>query len=103
MKNIYFDAVISQIPRLLSLLDKNPVSSTFGCFDREFWHYATTDCPSARKQEAVLTLALLYKMKYPKNPYFKSEKISCCHQDSVRHLSFGKLLNLLDYIRYVVL
>ncbi len=74
-KEAYLDAAMREIPRLLGMMDKNPLSTTYGCFDREFWHYATTDMPSARKQEAVLSLALLYKLKHSKNPYYNSEKI----------------------------
>lgn len=73
--DVYIEVVIKEIPKLLGLLDKNITSSTHGCFDREFWHYATSDTPSARKQEAVLTLALLFKLKHSKNPYFKSERV----------------------------
>ncbi len=68
---IYLKSVIEQLPRLLGLLDRNPLSCTYGCFDRQYWHYRTVDFPSTRSQEAVLTLALLYlnsSTKYYRSP-----------------------------------
>jgi hypothetical protein len=62
------DALIA-IPRLLSLENRNPLSRTFGCFDRDHWQYAVVDTPSARCQEAALTLALLYQAEGPDTPW----------------------------------
>lgn len=75
MKRLYSDTIINQTPRLLSLLDRNPFSNTYGCFDRCYWHSKLTDFPSARFQEASLTLALLYQHSYPKNPYYNRPKV----------------------------
>jgi hypothetical protein len=74
-KKIYYDIVIRQIPRLLGQLDRNKNSETYGCFDRNYWHYKIADFSCARYQEAVLTLALLYKLKQKDNPYFKNKNI----------------------------
>ncbi|MBI2134292.1 hypothetical protein HYU11_06470 [Candidatus Woesearchaeota archaeon] len=59
--SIYTKLAVEQIPRLLTALDRNPSSSTFGCFDRNYWHYKTSDFPCMRLQEASLTLALATK------------------------------------------
>ncbi len=67
---IYLREINEQIPRLLGLLDRNPLSCTYGCFDRQYWHYRTSDFACARSQEAVLTLALLYNNKETK--YYQS-------------------------------
>jgi len=69
---VYLDAMVREAPRLLSLLDRNPLSKTYGCFDRQFWHYKAIDFPCARMQEAALTLALLYRIGHEKNPYHGS-------------------------------
>ena len=42
----YADAALHEIPRLLTLLDRDPSSPTYGCFDRNYWHYRTQDFPS---------------------------------------------------------
>lgn len=73
--SIYLDTILMEAPRLLGLLDKNPSSPTFGCFDRQYWHYSVTDFPCARYQEAVLTLALLYTLDVPGNVYFRNPYI----------------------------
>ncbi len=75
MRNIYAEKAISQIPRLLSLEDRNPLSKTYGCFDRTYWLDKAIDFPSAIYQFAVHSLALVYTHKFPKNIYFKNEKI----------------------------
>jgi len=75
MKQAYSNTILNQTPRLLSLIDRNPYSPTYGCFDRSYWHSQLTDFPSARFQEACLTLALLYKYQYPKNIYYQNPKI----------------------------
>jgi len=62
-KEKILDSVLKQVPRLLSLLDRNRFSKTYGSFDRQFWHYKTVDFSGGRYQEAALTLALLYKIK----------------------------------------
>lgn len=61
-RDVYLAAVLRQVPRLLGLLNRNAASPTSGCFDRNYWHYRITDTPSARCQEAVLTLALLHQI-----------------------------------------
>ncbi len=67
----YYKSLLEEMPRLLGLLDTNPSTDIYGCFDREYWHYNTIDIPCARKQEAALTLALLYNLKYKDNIYYK--------------------------------
>lgn len=66
---------ISYIPKLIELLDRNRLSPTFGCFDRSFWHYRTSDFPSGMYQEAVLPLALAYRIDHPRNPYFQEQAL----------------------------
>ncbi len=74
-KEIYLKEIMPQIPRILGQLNRNPSSSTYGSFDREFWHYKTADFSCARKQEATLTLALLWKLKDKKNPYCQNNSL----------------------------
>ncbi len=52
--------ITALIPRIFSSLDTNPLSPTYGCFDKAYWWYKTKDFPCARVQEAVLALGLLY-------------------------------------------
>lgn len=69
-----FEAVRS-VPRLLQMLDRNPASPTYGCFDREYWHYRTADFPCAMNEEFALGLALAWHTAHPHNPYHQNERL----------------------------
>jgi len=53
---------ISQLPRLLTQLDRDPDSSTFGNFDRNYWHYKIRDFPSSILQQSCVALSYLPKL-----------------------------------------
>lgn len=67
LRNLYAHEALRQLPRLLAAVDRNPLHDTYGCFDRQFWHYRTTDFPSEMYQEAALPLALAYTHAMPGN------------------------------------
>jgi hypothetical protein len=71
----YAFEAIRALPRIISLVDKNPYSSTYGCFDREYWHYRTVDFPCGMSQEMCLPLALAYAHPFPNNPYRGKERL----------------------------
>ena len=72
---IYIEIALSQIPRLLSLLDRKKGSKTYGCLDRYYWRYKMIDFPGSAFQIAALALALVYAKEYQNNIYFKHPKI----------------------------
>ncbi|EJN00615.1 hypothetical protein [Phyllobacterium sp. YR531] len=68
--------VLADIPKLLTLLDRTPVSPTYGCFDRAYWHYRMIDFPCGMGQEFVLPLALVWSMPdLPGNVYYQDPLI----------------------------
>jgi hypothetical protein len=75
MKDLFARKALAQIPKILTLLDRNPHSPTYGCFDRNFWHYKILDFPSGMAQEFVLPLALAYQLNIPDNPFYQKEII----------------------------
>lgn len=85
---VYVNEVLNVVPRFLSLLDRKPFSPTFGSFDRDYWQYKMIDFSGASLQCACLTLALLYKNKYPGNIYYGITKI--------REWAFAALKYLID-------
>lgn len=60
-------------PRALSLLDRNPFSKSYGCFDKYYWHFKTRDFPSAPFQMGVEFLARLWQC--PQEPWSKDPKL----------------------------
>jgi hypothetical protein len=67
--------VLSQTPRLLSLLDRDPLSPTAGSFHRDYWWDKTSDFPDAMTQMGVQPLAILYTCPFPDNPYYRQPKM----------------------------
>ncbi|HKJ23210.1 MAG TPA: hypothetical protein VKB65_00205, partial [Myxococcota bacterium] len=61
----YRERVAAELPRALTLLDRDPSSPTYGCFDRNYWHYRTQDFPSGMYQELALPLAQAFVGAWP--------------------------------------
>jgi len=72
---IYSDIILQEIPRLLGLQDREPLSPTFGCFDRTYWQWKFKDFPDARFQEAVLSLSWVWTREFPENIYYKNKNL----------------------------
>lgn len=70
-RDLFAREAIAQIPKILTLLDRNPHSPTYGCFDRNFWQYKIIDFPTGMSQEFVLPLALAYHTDLPENPFYQ--------------------------------
>ncbi len=75
MANPYIKFVLQTAPRILTQIDRDIDSPTYGCCDRNFWHYKIRDFSSAILQQAGLGLALLYKNDFPGNLYYNKEEI----------------------------
>jgi len=67
--------ILHCIPRILSLLDKNPYSKTYGSFDRKYWHYKIIDFSCGMQQELILPLAYVWKTDFPGNSYYNLPRI----------------------------
>jgi hypothetical protein len=73
-RELFGRAALDLIPKILTLQDRNAHSPTYGCFDRNFWHYKIIDFPSGMAAEFVWPLALAYTLPIENNPYFGSER-----------------------------
>ena len=71
----YHPIVLHIIPRILTNLDRDPTSPTYGCFDRNYWHYKIQDYSSGLLQQSMLTLALVYSNYFSGNIYYKKDEI----------------------------
>lgn len=71
----YLKAALADIPRLLGAIDRSAFRPTYGCLDRQYWHYRTASFPSEMYQEGVLPLALVYSTNLPGNRWFRSPRV----------------------------
>jgi len=60
--NSYID---NNIRRALTQIDRDPDSPTYGCADREFWHYKTRDYSSSILQQLVLPIEYIRNKVIP--------------------------------------
>jgi hypothetical protein len=74
-ETLFAQHALAQIPKILTLQDRNAHSPTYGCFDRNFWHYKIIDFPSGMAAEFVWPLALAYSLDLEGNVYFKNAAI----------------------------
>ncbi len=74
-RDLFARAALAQISKILTLQDRNAHSRTYGCFDRNFWHYKIIDFPSGMAAEFVWPLALVHSLDLPENPYFQQRSI----------------------------
>ena len=63
------------ISKLLSLLDRNKYSKTYGCFDREYWHYKSKYFFNGMNQCYILSLALLYTINIEGNYLYRNKRV----------------------------
>lgn len=69
-RDLFAREALALIPKILTLQDRNPHSPTYGCFDRNYWHYKIIDFPSGMACEFVLPLALAWSLDVPGNALF---------------------------------
>lgn len=70
-RDLFARYALDLIPKILTLQDRNRHSPTYGCFDRNFWHYKILDFPSGMAQEFVWPLALAYQADIVGNSFHK--------------------------------
>lgn len=75
IKNPYIPIVLSIVPRILSHLDRDPQSPTYGCFDRAHWLLKIRPFSSGALQQSCLPLAIVYTYNFEGNIYYKNESI----------------------------
>jgi len=74
-QNPYIRYSLHVLVRILSNLDRDPGSPTYGCFDRNYWNYKIRDFSSALLQQGCLSLAIVYSHDFKGNIYFKNPVI----------------------------
>jgi hypothetical protein len=72
---IFGEAILSEAPRVLGLMDREEISPTAGCCDRTYWAWKFVDFPGARFQEALCVLSFLYANKLNDSSYYGSDRL----------------------------
>ena len=72
MKEKYQQFILKALPRILSNLDRDQDSPTYGSFDRHFWLYHLADFSNIILQQNCLTLALVYSNDFAGNIYYQN-------------------------------
>jgi len=88
-RDLYAREGLRYLPNILTMLDQNPFSPTYGCGDRAYWLYKSIDYACGMYGEFCLPLALAFTQPYPNNPYFEEEKI--------RDLSIAVIRNQMSF------
>lgn len=93
MNEMYQSFVLKNIYKVLSQIDRNKSSLTYGSCDRNYWHLKIRDFSSAILQQTSLTLALLYKNDFKGNIYYNNNMIK---KTSIASLSYLTKIQLKD-------
>jgi hypothetical protein len=75
---------LAAIPKLLIQQDRTPVSRTYGCFDRLYWHTRAADFPCGMSQEFALPLALAHALPVPGSPWAGQPELARWAEAGVR-------------------
>lgn len=67
--------LLRSVPRLLTQLDRDPDSPSFGCFDRDYWHYRIRDFSSIVLQQGMVVLQTLYSYQHEDNFLYREPKV----------------------------
>lgn len=73
--SIYLKEVLEQIPRILSHQDRDPLSPSYGSFDRKYWGWKYKDFSDATLQCALDPLLKVWDFRSPENPYYRNESL----------------------------
>ncbi|MCE9606327.1 MAG: hypothetical protein K8U03_15640 [Planctomycetia bacterium] len=76
LRRHYLSAALPAIPRILASVDRNAFGPSYGCCDRQYWHYRTAAFPSEMYQEAALPLALAYTQRLPGNTWYGEARLA---------------------------
>lgn len=90
---MYESFILYNMPRVLSQIDRDNHSTTYGSCDRNYWHLKLRDFSSAILQQSGLPLALAYELDFPGNIYYKNENI---RKWSIATLDFWGEIQLRD-------
>ncbi|MCH8285333.1 hypothetical protein IIB79_02240 [candidate division KSB1 bacterium] len=72
---VYREHLLNAAPSLLSHLNRDPYSPTYGSFDREYWSWQSKDFSNTDFQRAVFPLTVLYLHDFEGNLYYNNSRL----------------------------
>ena len=84
VRQILADRALALLPKILLLEDRTPLSPTFGCFDRLYWHMRVADFPCGMSQEFCLPLALAFSLPIPGSRFFREPALGRWAEAGIR-------------------
>lgn len=90
---IYAPLVIPHLPRLFAALDREPLSPSFGCADRDYWAWKFRDYPISMLNMSTWPLALAWSVPYPDNPYHQDERVALWIGGALEYLAAAQHRN----------
>lgn len=75
MNSMYTDFILKNTPRIITQVDKDVDSATYGSCDRNHWHLRIRDFDSAILQQTGLALTLLYQIDFSGNIYYHNDNM----------------------------
>lgn len=82
---MYTDFILKKAPVVLTQIDRDEHSKTYGSCDRNHWHLKIRDFTSAILQQSGLALALLYDVDFPGNIYYHNVNMKAWAEATVRY------------------
>lgn len=79
VKNVnqyYRNYILKNIPKVLTQVDRDCHSKTYGSCDRNYWHLKIRDFSSAILQQTGLTMAILYKTDFDGNVFYQNSDVA---------------------------
>jgi hypothetical protein len=73
--DLYRRQLLAATPRILSELDRDPFSATYGSFDREYWAWSTKDFSNVDLQRAIYPLTVLFLTPLEGNFWHRSPRL----------------------------
>lgn len=81
----FYSNILNNSQRILTALDRDPDSPTYGSFDRDYWHYKIRDFSSMVLHQASLTVDELQNWEYEKNIFYKKTVMRKWVAGSIKH------------------
>lgn len=82
---MYIDFILKKAPVILTQIDRDEHSPTYGSCDRNHWHLKIRDFTSAILQQSGLALALLYAVDFDGNIYYQNHNMKDWAEATVRY------------------